>query len=287
MNPARSDDDGSFALVGEDDVARFAEHGWWVSPNFLTDGELDGLAYGVDRFYARDLDVRLPAVPPGDSDGYQPASQTLQNDYVSLQVDEIKTFVLTPALGMIASALSGHNSLRLFHDQLISKAPGPALVGWHTDRSYWLTCSSPDMLTIWVPLQDVDLNNGSLQVVDRSHLMDLDHNTLRGFHATSPDEQTSMWPPSSVRSLQVKRGQVSVHHARTVHGSGPNLTAAPRKALAIHLQPVENHYVSPPAGAPSLHFNDVLCRRDSAGQPDYHDPYVCPPVWPPPVTGRP
>ena len=136
------------------------------------------------------------------------------------------------------------------------------------------------MLTIWVPLQDVDSSNGALQVVDGSHLFDVDHNTLRGFHAAAPEEQTSTWPVSSVRTLEVKRGQISVHHSRTVHGSGPNSTATPRVALAIHLQPDENQYVPPPAGAPTLHFNDVLCRRDADGLPDYRDPYVCPVVWP-------
>ncbi|TDU84001.1 ectoine hydroxylase-related dioxygenase (phytanoyl-CoA dioxygenase family) [Kribbella voronezhensis] len=273
-------------LVGEADVAWFAKHGWWVSPRVLTDPELDALAYGVDRFYARDLDVQLPAVPPGDSDPGQPDSQTLQNDYVSLQVDEIRNFVMSPMLGSIAGILGSHTGLRLFHDQLISKAPGPALVGWHTDRSYWLTCSSQDMLTIWVPLQDVDESNGGLQVVDSSHALDLDHNTLRGFHATSAERQITSWPSFSVRTLRVRRGQVSVHHARTVHGSGPNTTRLPRVALAIHLQPEQNHYVPPPAGAPTLHFNDVLCRRDGVGHPDYHDPYVCPIVWPQ-ESGRP
>lgn len=267
-------------LPGDEDVAWFAKHGWWVSPVVLSEEELAVLSHGIDRFYARDLDVQLPAVPPGDSEPDPTATRSLQNDYVSLQVDELREFVATPILGQVASRLGQHAGLRIFHDQLISKAPGPGLVGWHSDRSYWLSCSSEHMLTVWVPLQDVDASNGALQVVDGSHLMDFDHNTLRGFHASVPEEQTSLWPVEAVRTLEVRRGQVSVHHARTVHGSGPNHSANPRVALAIHLQPAENHYVPPPRGAPTLHFNDVLCRRSADGAPDYRDPYVCPSVWP-------
>ncbi|MEU3650004.1 phytanoyl-CoA dioxygenase family protein [Lentzea sp. NPDC034063] len=273
-------DPHSRGLPGDEDVAWFAKHGWWVSSVVLTEDELETLSYGIDRFYARDLDVRLPAVPPGDSEPDPTATRSLQNDYVSLQVDELREFVTTPTLGQMASTLGQHAGVRIFHDQLISKAPGPGLVGWHTDRSYWLSCSSEDMLTVWVPLQEVDASNGALQVVDGSHLMDIDHNTLRGFHASAPEEQTSSWPVGAVRTLRVRRGQVSVHHARTVHGSGPNHTVNPRVALAIHLQPDENHYVPPPCGAPALHFNDVLCRRGADGTPDYRDPYVCPSVWP-------
>jgi ectoine hydroxylase-related dioxygenase (phytanoyl-CoA dioxygenase family) len=215
-------------------------------------------------------------VPPGDSGPGTPASVTRQNDYVSLQVAEIRSFLLNPAFGALAAALGQHEGLRLFHDQLISKAPGPAVVGWHTDRSYWLTCSSPEMLTIWVPLQDVDDRNGGLRVVDESHRLEIDHNTMRGFHNRTADGDPRAWPRSAVLPLAMRRGQVSVHHAKTIHGSGPNLGDHSRIALAIHLQPLDNHYIQPPADAPALHFNDVLCQRQADGRPDYSDPYVCP-----------
>ena len=271
---------GTSDPVTAGDMKWFAEHGWWISAQILPDEQLDELEYGIERFYSHSLDWQLPAVPPGDSGPGAPVSATRQNDYVSLQVAEIRSFVLSPALGSLAAAVGGHEAVRLFHDQLISKAPGPAVVGWHTDRSYWLTCSSTEMLTIWVPLQDVDDHNGSLRVVDGSHRWDIDHNTMRGFHDPAGGNGPCGWPQPAVRSLSVERGQVSVHHACTIHGSGPNLGDHTRIALAIHLQPVDNHYMPPPPGAPALHFNDVLCRRTPGGWPDYSDPHVCPVVGP-------
>ncbi|MEV6560855.1 phytanoyl-CoA dioxygenase family protein [Nocardia sp. NPDC051756] len=266
------------APVSEADTRWFAEHGWWISPSILTDDALLSLEYGIERFYARDLDWRLPAVPPADS-GFEPMGvQTRQNDYVSLQVAEIRSFVLNPLFRAIAVGLGGLDGVRLFHDQLISKPPGKAHVGWHTDRSYWLTCSSQDMLTIWVPLIDVHADNGALKVLDGSHLWDTDHNQMRGFHHPDPSIMSEMWRADSVRTLSLCRGQVSVHHAKTIHGSGPNRGTHPRTALAIHLQPGKNHYLVPPPGAPPAHFNDVLCRRDIAGRPDYADPHVCPSI---------
>ena len=37
----------------------------------------------------------------------------------------------------------------------------------------------------------------------------------------------------------LRAGQAAFHHSLTVHGSGPNTLAAPRLALAIHMQPAD------------------------------------------------
>lgn len=263
--------------IGRSGAEFFQEHGWWVSPDVLTEGQLEELEYGVERFYADDLDWHLPAVPPGDT-ARASASVTRQNDYVSLQVAEVRAFVLEHVIGSLLAGISGHSSLRLFHDQLITKSAGPERVGWHSDRSYWLTCSAVDMLTIWVPVCDVDEANGALQVVDGSHRWSLDHDGLRGFHDGTTEPPTSQ-DASPIVSLAVRRGQVSFHHARTVHASGASVSATARTALAIHAQPASNRYQRPPSTAPRLHFNDVLCRRDESGLPDYADPHVCPLLW--------
>lgn len=255
----------------------FVAHGWWISPPVLDDALLEELEYGIERFYGDDLDWRLPAVPPGDTPR-GPFKGTRQNDYVSLQVREARSFVLAPLLGALLAGLGGHDGVRLFHDQLIEKAPGAPSVGWHSDRSYWLTCSSPDMLTAWVPLTDVDQDNGALRVVDGSLRAPVDHDALRGFHnarATVPQELADR----DVVTLAMARGQVSFHHAGTLHSSSPNRTAGARTALAVHVQPLENRYTPPSGAAPRLHFNDVLCRRDDEGVPDYADPHVCPVLW--------
>lgn len=264
--------------IGRSGREFFDRHGWWVTPPVLNEPLLEDLAYGIERFYAQDVDWRLPAVPPGDT-AHDARAGTRQNDYVSLQVAEVRSFVLDPLIGALLAGVSGHGEIRLFHDQLITKPPGPGAVGWHSDRSYWLTCTSAEMLTVWVPMCDVDETNSPLRVIDGSHRWPIDHATLRGFH----DEHAR--PPSwqddePVISLPMQRGQVSLHHAGTVHSSGPNATASPRTALAIHAQPGSNSYQRPPASAPALHFNDVLCRRDAAGNPDYSDPHVCPQMWP-------
>jgi hypothetical protein len=60
-----------------------------------------------------------------------------------------------------------------------------------------------------------------------------------------------------------------------VHGSGPNHGTGPRRGIAIHLQPGDNHWVESDA----RHTNDTLTRQVD-GHPDYTDPAFCPVLYP-------
>ena len=74
-------------------------------------------------------------------------------------------------------SLSGADGVRLWHDQLLYKpvdaAGTPAVVGWHTDRQYWMTCDSEEMLTAWVGFHDVDETRGSVSFLAGSHRWDV------------------------------------------------------------------------------------------------------------------
>ena len=95
---------------------------------------------------------------PGDGD-------TIRNsEYTALQNREIRALVQHPIIGAIAARLTRSSEIRLWDDQLVSKPPsaGPRgpVVGWHTDRAYWMTCTSEDMLTAWIPLHDCPVEMG-------------------------------------------------------------------------------------------------------------------------------
>lgn len=69
---------------------------------------------------------------------------------------------------------------------------------------------------------------------------------------------------------------VSFHHCRTIHGSGPNRTDRPRRAIAIHMQNASNHWHEHywSSGERAHHPNDRLVRWVD-GIPDYTDPRIC------------
>jgi ectoine hydroxylase-related dioxygenase (phytanoyl-CoA dioxygenase family) len=81
-----------------------------------------------------------------------------------------------------------------------------------------------------------------------------------------------------VISMCLARGDVSFHHCRTIHGSGPNRSTTERLSLSVHLQDGDNAYQIDSAKDAKSHFNDMLCRKID-GQPDYSDPDICPVLW--------
>lgn len=275
------------SLPGPDDIAGYREHGFWISPVIVPDSVLDAAERGMERFYAGERDAELDGLAaiggwtPADGPGLR------KNDYASLVVKELGNLVRHPAIAGCAARLAAAPTIRLWHDQLLYKPvdrPGLAAnVGWHTDRQYWQSCGSDGMLTAWVAFHDVDRVGGSVSFLDGSHRWDVDGldffsqdlDALRGRIAAQGFETT-------VRPTTMRRGQVSFHHCRTVHGSGPNHGAAPRRSIAIHLQPGDNRWRrhDGPDGQPARHGNDLLVRHVD-GVPDYTDPRICPRLWPP------
>jgi ectoine hydroxylase-related dioxygenase (phytanoyl-CoA dioxygenase family) len=204
-------------------------------------------------------------------------------------LDEVMDFVRKPLLPRLAAGLIGVDEIRLFHDQLVWKDPESSTakatsVGWHTDRAYWRSCTSGRMLTAWIPLQDTDEDMGPLAVWDGSHLWP-DVDDLHTFDeqdlASAEARFRALGRNVEVRGLPMRRGQVSFHHCRLVHGSYPNRSRKPRLGFAIHYQDGANGHT--PAHfegkEKNVHLNDMLCRATVAGLPDYADPEICPVLW--------
>lgn len=274
-------------LPSEQEVDFYREHGWYISKPILSEEEIEDANYGAQRHYNGERDTSLPIVS-GFLDWKETDGDILrQNDYVSMQNDQIRDFVFNPIIAAIAARLCGNNTMRLFHDQLIYKpareAHSDSTVGWHRDIDYWQTCTSDNMLTAWIPFQDSDTHNGTLTFIDKSNNWVDDHN-WRTFRDQDLAKLEAQFCPSGepIRKVPVavSAGQVSFHHCRTIHGSYSNLSDRPRIGLAVHMQDDTNCYCQAVDrhGKPVLHVNDLLCRREN-GQPDYFDPTFCPILW--------
>lgn len=275
-------------LPSDEDVEFYRREGYYVSKKIFGDEEMEEAVYGSERFYAGERDFALPAAvkpfegwKPGDGEGLR------INDYVSIQNQELSAIVLSPLVGAIAARLTGTPAVRLWHDQMIYKPVDAAgretCIGWHTDRAYWRTCTSDEMLTAWIPFQDCDEAMGPLMVVAGSHLWGGNEN-LREFHTSDPSGLREMFETGGRRAevvpLTLERGQVSFHHCLTIHGSGANRGRVQRHSISAHLQDDSNRYREwrLADGKLAWHRNDVLCRT-ADGRPDYTDPDFCPVLW--------
>jgi hypothetical protein len=267
-------------------VASYREHGWYVSGKIIPQELLDEMRVLIHDHQHRPSGTRLsPQIGHSDWEpGHGPGVRN--SEFLSVQQPVARRLSLLPSLGAIAARLTGSASIRLFDDQAVVKPPddGHAVVGWHTDHSYWSTCTSTDMLTAWIPLDDCSAEQGTLMVVDGSHRWpEAEH--LRGFNEKDLARLNKALardvPPAAIIPLELSKGQVSFHHMRLVHGSAANRSARFRVALAVHLQDEANDYreVFDPAGKRITLPHDRLCRVTPAGTPDYRDPDVFPVLW--------
>jgi len=133
------------------------------------------------------------------------------------------------------------------------KEPGdPANVAWHQDAAYW-GLEPPDLVTAWVAITDSTAENGALEVLPGSHLAALMPHGPSGDPAnllSRGQSISSSIDPALTRMLQLRAGEMSLHHVGTAHGSGPNRSSGRRIGVAIR-------YVAP-------HVRKVEGRRDSA-----------------------
>lgn len=121
----------------------------------------------------------------------------------------------------------------------IKEAATPAFVSWHQDSTYW-GLSSPDVVTAWVALTESNAANGAMEVIPGTHTMDQivhrdtfdDNNLLTRGQEVAVDVDTS----KAVR-LDLRPGEMSLHHVRLVHGSPPNPSNGRRIGFAIRYIP--------------------------------------------------
>ena len=275
-------------LPSDHDIEFYRQHGWWVSKKILPDALIDEAARGADRYFAGERDTALRIQGgysdwrPGDGDGIRNC------EFVALQNRAIRRLVEYPILGAIAARLSGSSVIRLFDDQLIFKPPdasdAASVVGWHTDRAYWMTCTSENMLTAWVPFHDCPEIMGPVAVIDGSHRWS-GTNDLRTFKETNLAQLerrfTETGAPFVKVTMALEKGQASFHHCRVIHGSDINRGSFPRVSIAIHMQdgPNRHRVYRNEQGIPWRLVNDQLCRQLADGSPDYSDPEVFPVLW--------
>lgn len=270
------------------DIRFYSEHGWFVTPTIIPGDLLDLAETGIDAYYKGCRDRQLPDWASKFDWTPDQGNVLRLNNYISLQIDSVRKLIMYPLLGRTAAFLTKTPAIRLYKDSVIFKPPftktGNTKVGWHTDRSYWMMCTSENMLTAWIPFQNSAAFNGSLAVIDGSHKWPI-HHELRTFNNQDTKEfeemYTKIYGKLPKKALTVNRGQISFHDCRLLHGSMENNSTKERLTLAVHLQPDENRYrvFSDGDGKPLSHLNDFLCKKNPEGNPDYCDQEIFPELW--------
>jgi ectoine hydroxylase len=146
--------------------------------------------------------------------------------------------IVTPICGVL-----GFDRVALWTDKINLKRPREGSgFRWHQDSPYWShVCGHCDQLpNVMITLDDADRGNGCFRLVPGSHrdgfLPGLDDGTRLGPLFTDPAgfDVDAQW------LAEVPAGSLVVFSAHTVHGSEPNLSDRPRRAIVLTYQPADN-----------------------------------------------
>lgn len=111
-------------------------------------------------------------------------------------------------------------------------------VSWHQDLPYWGLDVSENILTAWVALSPAVRENGVMKVIPGSHRKLVEHREgvannllLRGQEvAVDVDETQAVF-------MELRAGEMSLHHGLIFHASEPNLSSERRIGFAIRYIP--------------------------------------------------
>jgi len=173
----------------------------------------------------------------------------------------VSELVHHPAVLDAVEDLYGPDLLCWTTNFFIKEADNPAFVSWHQDSTYW-GLSSPDVVTAWIALTRSDEASGAMSVIPGSHRMDqIPHRDTfdpRNLLTRGQEVAVDVDASKAVR-LDLRPGEMSLHHVRIVHGSAPNRSANRRIGLAIRYIPTSVRQLHGKDSATLVRGRDTFC----------------------------
>jgi len=141
-----------------------------------------------------------------------------------------------PGLLDAVESILGPDLLLWSAEFFIKGAHTDKIVTWHQDLTYWGLGETDDEITAWVALSEVNVESGCMRFLPGSqrqpilpHRDTFDASNLlsRGQQvAVEVDEQQAV-------DVELRPGQMSLHHGRMFHASGPNRSDHDRVGLVF------------------------------------------------------
>jgi hypothetical protein len=225
--------------VSPEEIAAFHRDGYVHLRGVIAPDELAELERVYQRFLRREIHVPGKDLCDMSGDYERPVEQFAVVNVMlpSKYHPPLAGNVYERRAASIAEQLQGPD-LVLDYDQLLAKQPRrpDAVFAWHQDLAYWPVTPDTRTASFWLAIDDSTLANGCLRFVPGSHKEPKlrPHRPLHGDREKSHTLVADVDPGrDEIRPVPIARGDVTVHHERTVHGSGGNTTDAPRRAWVI------------------------------------------------------
>ncbi len=139
----------------------------------------------------------------------------------------------------VARQLLGPDAQAMGEHAIFKPARIGAATPWHQDEAYWNPNMRYNSFSLWIPLQPATPENGCMQFVPGSHRSDiLPHHSINHdvrIHGLELDEVDTSCSAAVANAVPcpLPPGGCTIHHNRTLHYAGPNISDIPRRAYIL------------------------------------------------------
>ena len=130
-------------------------------------------------------------------------------------------------------SIIGKNILVCSTTLFIKNPKQVGFVSYHQDAKY-IGLEPHNWVTAWIAITDSYEVNGCMRMWPKSHIELKDHNEkFNEGNLLTRGQTVEEVPEKEVKSVELKAGQMSLHHPRIVHGSGINKSNDRRIGFAV------------------------------------------------------
>jgi hypothetical protein len=214
--------------LSRDQVADFEARGCVFPVDVLTAAEAAGFRAAFDAYQAA-YRQRIAGTPPADPEDWL--------IFPHLRHAWAFDLVTHPRIADAIESILGPDVM-VWDAKLFPKPPrSTSFVSWHQDATYMPMEPVDQVVTAWIALSDAGAANGAMQFSPGSHK----HGQLA--HVKTFAEQNLLSygqeiegarPAEEIVDVELRPGQMSIHHMHLVHGSPPNPSDRPRIGISVN-----------------------------------------------------
>ena len=216
-------------------IASFNENGFLALDAITTPAELAMLKNVFDRLVRCQAGVDEGAQYDLIGEREAADARLLQIMNPANYAAELRDTIFRAKALAIARQLLGNGAAPFFEHAICKPPHRGSATPWHQDEAYR---SDPNFeyreVSIWMPLQDVTLQNGCMQFLQGSHRGELQpHRPLNNDPSVHQLECCAEIDARSAVPCPIAAGGCTIHTGRTLHYAGPNYSGSSRWAYII------------------------------------------------------
>lgn len=273
--------------LSQEQISFYNDNGYLLLERRAPEAVMDRVRAEIERFKAMAKGMTASDDRIDLEDTHRPETPRIRRVKLPHKQSEIvNELMLSDHILAPVRDLIGPN-LRLHTTKLNMKSAGyGAAVEWHQDWAFYPQ-TNDDVLAVGLIIDDMGEENGPLMVFPGTHKREVYNHHHNGYFAGAMDLEESGLDMKDAVPLMGPAGSISIHHARTVHGSALNASTKDRRVIFFEMMAADAFPIFGDSVIPaSLEEFDakILCGSGTL-EPRLAAVPVRVPLPPPPTTG--